>query len=67
MSNERLATVEARVENIGSRLDEIHKDVREIRDTLANQRGFITATKTIVVALWAALGAVVAYLFKGSP
>lgn len=64
MSGERLATVEARVEHIDTRLDQLAADVREIRDTLSKQRGFVAGAAAAFTLVWSAITAAVAYLLR---
>ena len=49
----KVARLEERMESIGGQVTVIGKDVREVRDTLLRQRGFIAA----VSAVWAVVAA----------
>lgn len=64
MSGERLAVVEERVESIGSRLDALQSDVRDIRDTLGKQRGFISGVAAAFGLVWTVVIAIVGYVWK---
>lgn len=67
MSNERIARLEAKMENVESVIKEMRDDVKatrsdtqEIKQGLQRQKGFIAGGVAVIVAIWTACAALVA-------
>jgi hypothetical protein len=67
----RLAVVETKVEalharlgRVESRIDSVGDDVREIRDGLSKQRGFLAGSAFAFTAVWSVVVAVFGWLWK---
>ena len=64
MSEARLAVAEQHIETLDERLRDLQKDVREIRDSLHKQRGFVAGFSAAFSLLWAALAGVGVALWR---
>lgn len=61
---ERVSRNEARLDNIEARFVEMREDVREIRDLLSKQRGFLAGASLMASVLGSALVALVVYVWN---
>ena len=61
---ERLAKVEERVETMVSSLEQIQSDVREVRDGMAKQRGFVAGFSAAFTLMWAVITGVVIHFWR---
>jgi type IV secretory pathway VirB2 component (pilin) len=64
MSNERIARLEAKMENVEATLHDMRDDVKvtrqhtaEIREGLQKQKGFIAGGVAVIVAVWTVVAA----------
>lgn len=49
---ERLATLEAEMKTLTEKLDSIDSDLKDIKETLSKQRGFIAGVLAVLAPLW---------------
>jgi hypothetical protein len=70
MSNERIARLEAKMENVEFAINEMREDVKvtrqqtlEIREGLQKQKGFIAGGVAVIVAIWSLVAGTVAVMW----